>query len=45
LPEGGARLLNRNQKTVARQLTLVAYTKYVCIMTDYAKDYKACAAP
>jgi hypothetical protein len=20
-------------------------TKYVCIMTDYAKDYKACAAP
>jgi hypothetical protein len=24
---------------------LVAYTKYVCIMTDYAKDYKACAAP
>jgi hypothetical protein len=23
----------------------LSHTKYVCIMTDYAKDYKACAAP
>ena len=25
MPEGGARLLNRNQKAVARQLSLAAY--------------------